>query len=58
MSTLATESGGSVFSHQSLLRTNRQNKVAASVFGRVVAKSAEPNTCQVSQNLILPSSIN
>ena len=47
MSTLATESGGSVFSHESLERTNRESKVAASVFGRVIATSALPNACQV-----------
>ena len=52
MSTLATESGGSVFSHESLARTNRENKVAASVFGRVVATSALPNACQVSSTLV------
>ena len=52
MSTLATESGGSVFSHESLVRTNRESKVAASVFGRVIASSAAPNACQV--NIISP----
>ena len=48
MSTLATESGGSVFSHESLVRTYRDNKVAASVLGRVIATSALPYPCQVS----------
>ena len=47
MSTLATESGGSVFSHESLVKTNGESKVAASVFGRVIASSAVPNACQV-----------
>merc|ERR1719225_491482 len=34
MSTLATESGGSVFSHESLVQEFTRYKVAASVFGR------------------------
>ena len=47
ISTLATESGGSVFSHESLVRASRESKIAASVFGRVIAQSGAPNTCQV-----------
>ena len=45
--TLATESGGSVFSQTSLLQSALEFKTAASIFGRRVAKTAVPNDCQV-----------
>ena len=47
ISTLAAESGGSVFTHSSLHRTHTESKLAASIFGRVVASSAKPKSCQV-----------
>ena len=47
ISTLASESGGSVFTQDSMVSTYRENKHAASIFGRIVAKSAKPNSCQV-----------
>jgi len=52
ISTLATESGGSVFTHTSLRTAHTDSKLAASIFGRVVASSAKPKTCQVNFSLI------
>ena len=50
LSTLATESGGSVFSQSFLVQSSREFKTAASIFGRRVAKTAVPNSCQVGTN--------
>ena len=47
LSTLATESGGSVFSQASLVQSSRDFKTAASIFGRRVAKTSVPIECQV-----------
>ena len=47
ISTLATESGGSVFTQETLKISYKDNKLAASILGRVISKSAQPNTCQV-----------
>ena len=47
ISTLASESGGSVFTQESLHNEYKNSKNAASIFGRVVASSAQPNDCQV-----------
>ena len=48
LSTLATESGGSVFSQSSFIQSSRDYKTAASIFGRRVAKTAISSHCQVS----------
>ena len=50
LSTLATESGGSVFSQSFLVQSSRDFKTAASIFGRRVARTAVPNSCQVGKN--------
>ena len=50
LSTLATESGGSVFSQSFLVQSSRDFKTAASIFGRRVARTAVPNSCQVDKN--------
>jgi len=47
LSTLATESGGSVFSQTVLSKSFREQKYAASILGRRVAASGTPSSCQV-----------
>eukprot|EP00092_Neocalanus_flemingeri_P021561 GFUD01023385.1.p1 GENE.GFUD01023385.1~~GFUD01023385.1.p1 ORF type:complete len:4113 (+),score=926.88 GFUD01023385.1:759-12341(+) len=47
LSTLATESGGSVFSQSSFVQSARNFKTAASIFGRRVARTAVPSDCQI-----------
>jgi len=47
LSTLATESGGSVFSQSSISQSSRDFKTAASIFGRRVAKTAISSHCQI-----------
>ena len=53
VSTLATESGGSVFSQVVLNQSSKDQKTAASIFGRRVAESGVPSCCQVNRLYIL-----
>ena len=53
LSTLATESGGSVFTQTSFIRSSRDFKYAVSIFARRVARTAIPNDCLVIELLYI-----